>query len=146
VVLTPPEAAGLREQAMSQENVELIRHIYAAMSAGNASAVIESVDTNVEWVPDRRVGAAPIRGRESVLEFFTDRASMFGEFEAEIEQLFEQDDQVLAFIRLTGSGAASGAPFEIRIAHLWTLREGVLVRGEGYGDRGEALEAVGLRE
>jgi len=130
---------------MSQENVELIRRVYAAMSAGNASAVIESVDTNVEWVPDRRVGATPIRGRESVLEFFTDRASMFSQIEYEIEESWQQDDRVLVFLRVTGRGAASGAGFDIRIAHLWTLREGMLVRGEGYGDRGEALEAVRLR-
>ena len=131
---------------MSQENVDIIRRIYAAMSAGNASLVIESVDTNVEWVPDRRVGVAPVRGRESVVEFFADRASMFRQLDVEIERLLERDDRVLVFVRLTGSGATSGAGFEIRIAHLWTLRDGRIVRGEGYADRAEALEAVGLRE
>jgi ketosteroid isomerase-like protein len=128
------------------ENADIIRRVYAVMGAGDVQRVADSVDTNAEWIPDRSVGEAPRRGRDSVLEFFRDRASMFDEFEAEIEQLFEQDDQVLAFIRLTGSGTASGAPFEIRIAHLWTLQNGRIVRGEGYRARGEALEALGLRE
>jgi ketosteroid isomerase-like protein len=83
-------------------------------------------------------------GRERVFEFFIDRASMFTQVEIEIEDLLEKDDRVLAFIRLTGSGAASGAGFEIRIAHLWTLREGMVVRGQGYGDRAAALQAFGM--
>src|SRR5215207_4605913 len=123
---------------MSQ-NADIIRRVYAVIGAGDVRRVADSVDTNAEWIPDRSVGEAPRRGRDSVLEFFRDRASMFDEFEAEIEQL-------LAFVRLTGSGAASGAPFEIRIAHLWTLRNGRIVRGEGYRARGEALDALGLRE
>ena len=131
------------------ESADIIRRVYAVMGAGDVERVADSVDTHAEWIPDRSVGEAPRRGRDSVLEFFRDRASMFGEFEAEVEQLFERDDHVLAFIRLAGSGAASGAPFEIRIAHLWTLRDDRIIRGEGYRDRGEALEAleaVGLRE
>ncbi len=81
-----------------------------------------------------------------MIEFFLDRASVFGEVEIEIERLLDQDDRVLAFVRMAGSGAASGAAFEIRIAHLWTLRDGIVVRGEGYGDRAEALEAFGLSQ
>jgi uncharacterized protein len=131
---------------MSPGNVEVVRRFYSALSAVDARDVIEYVDPNVEWISDRRVGEGPIAGRESVFEFFADRASMFGELEIEVEELLERGDRVLAFLRLRGSGAASGAQFEIRIAHLWTLRDGRLVRGEGYGNRDEALEAAGLRE
>jgi len=126
---------------MSQENVDIIRRVYAAMSARRAEAVTELADADFEWIPDRRVGEVPIRGRDNAVAFFSDRASMFGQMNVEVEQLLEQDDRVLAFIRVTGSGAASGAAFDIRIAHLWTLRDGKVVRGEGYGDRADALEA-----
>jgi uncharacterized protein len=131
---------------MSPGNVDVVRRLYSALSAVDASDVIECVDPNVEWIPDRRVGEYPIAGRERVFEFFADRASMFGEFEVEVEELLERGDRVLAFLRLRGSGAASGAQFEIRVAHLWTLRDGKVVRGEGYGNRGEGLKAAGLRE
>jgi ketosteroid isomerase-like protein len=81
-----------------------------------------------------------------VIAFFLDRAEMFGDIRTELERLWEKDDQVLAFIQVTGEGRASGAGFDVRIAHLWTLRDGVLVRGQGYGNRREALEATGLSE
>ena len=131
---------------MSQENVEVVRRAYVAMGAGNLDSVIELAVPDLEWIPDRRVGEGPIRGREQVIEFFNDRASVFGELDYEIERSWEQDDQVLVFLRVTGSGTASGAGFEIRIAHLWTLRRGMLACGEGFGDRREALAATGLRK
>jgi ketosteroid isomerase-like protein len=131
---------------MQPGNVDVVRRLYAAMRMVDASAVIEYIDPDAEWIPDRRVGEGPIRGRESLFEFFTDRASMFGELEIEVEELVELGDRVLVFLRLSGSGAASGAGFEIRIAHLWTFHDGILVRGEGYANRDEALAAAGLRE
>jgi ketosteroid isomerase-like protein len=131
---------------MSGKNVEIVRRVYAAMNAGDLSGVIELATPDMEWVPDPRVGEGPVRGRENVIKFFTDRASMFGEFTHEIERAWEQDEQVLVFLLVTGTGATSDAGFEIHIAHLWTLRDGVLARGQGFGDRSEALEATGLRE
>ncbi|MET0206913.1 MAG: nuclear transport factor 2 family protein, partial [Thermoleophilaceae bacterium] len=85
-----------------------------------------------------------IRGRDNVIRFFAERAAMLDGLRAETERCWGKDDRVLVFVRVTGRGHASGAEFEIRIGHLWTLRDGVVVRGEGYGDRGKALEAAGV--
>ena len=131
---------------MSRENAKTVRRLYRAMDARHLDAVAEIAHPDIEWVPDHRVGEAPVRGRDEVIRFFADRASMFGEISTEVERLLDSGDQVLAFIRVTGRGEASGAGFDIRIAHLWTLRDGVVVRGQGYGDRDEALEAIGLSE
>jgi uncharacterized protein len=131
---------------MTRENVEIVRAAYAAMAARDERRVSEYLRPDVEWIPDRRVGEGPIRGRDKVIEFFTDRASMFGEIGLEVEQILDQNDQVLVFLRVFGSGSASGAGFEIRIAHLWTLRDGKALRGEGFGDRDAALEGAGLEE
>jgi ketosteroid isomerase-like protein len=131
---------------MSEENLELIRRLYRAMDARDAEAAAELVAPSMEWIPDQRVGEGPVRGREQVVGFLQERAEMFGDIETEIERLWDRGDKVLAFIHVTGSGVSSGAGFDIRIAHLWTVSEGVVVRGEGFGDRGEALEAAGISE
>jgi uncharacterized protein len=131
---------------MTRENVEIVRAAYAAMAARDERRVSEYLRPDVESIPDRSVGEGPIRGRDKVIEFFTDRASMFGEIGLEVEQILDQNDQVLVFLRVFGSGSASGAGFEIRIAHLWTLRDGKALRGEGFGDRDAALEGAGLEE
>ena len=131
---------------MSQENVEVVRAVYAAMNARDVRRANELMHSDAEWIPDHRVGEGPIRGRDEVVEFFTETASMFREIDIEIERIWDMDDQVLVFLRMSGSGSASGAGFEIRIANLWTLRDGKLVRGQGFASRDEALEAAGLAE
>jgi ketosteroid isomerase-like protein len=131
---------------MSQENVEIIRSSYEAANRRDWDAAFRDLSPDVEWIPDSRVGEGPVRGREKVIRFFTERAEMFDELRTEPERFWEKDDRVVVFLRVTGRGGASGAGFEIRIGHLWTVRQGVVVRGEGYGDRSEALEAAGLKE
>lgn len=131
---------------MSQKNAEVIRRLYQAMDTRDTEAVADLAHPDVEWIPDERVGEGPVRGLENVMRFFSDRAEMFEDLRTETERLWEADDQVLAFVRVTGLGTGSGAKFDIRIAHLWTLSDGLVVRGEGYGDRDEALEAAGVTE
>lgn len=131
---------------MSEENVEVVRRLYRAMNARDTAAFADLAHPALEWVPDERVGEAPVRGRENVIRWFSDLNEMFTDLRTETERVMETDDQVLVFVRVIGSGMGSGAGFDIRIAHLWTLSDGLVVRGEGYGDRDEALEAAGLRE
>ena len=131
---------------MPEESLELIRRVYRAMNARDAESAERLLSDDVEWIPDRRVGEGPIRGRRNVVEFFLDRGAMFDEFRHEVEALRGKEHQVLALVRVTGRGAGSGADFEIRIAHLWTTRNGLVIRGQGFGNRDEALEAAGLSE
>jgi ketosteroid isomerase-like protein len=77
---------------MSQENVEVVRAAYAAIDARDFRRVNELARSDIEWIPDRRVGAGPIRGRDEVIEFFTGRASMFGEIDAELERAWDRGD------------------------------------------------------
>jgi ketosteroid isomerase-like protein len=131
---------------MTGGNLDVVRRIYEAMDRQDAAAVTELVHPDMEWIPDHRVGEGPVRGRESVIRFFSDRAEMFGDITTEVERVWEQGDTVLAFIHVTGEGRARGAPFDLRIAHVWTFRDGAIIRGQGFGDRDEAHAAAGVSE
>jgi ketosteroid isomerase-like protein len=48
--------------------------------------------------------------------------------------------------RLVGRGKASGVTVERTWAYVWTLREQRILRMDGYENRREALEAVGLAD
>jgi hypothetical protein len=67
----------------------------------------------VEWIPDRRLGQRPIRGRKNIIRFFMDQAEPFEEFRVETERFWDLDNKVLVFLRTTGRGAASGAGFDM---------------------------------
>ena len=131
---------------MSEENLEIVRRLYRAFDARDFDRIAELAHHDAEWIPDRRVMEGPVRGVENVIRFFTEQDEMLAELRVEPERFWGTGNKVLVFVHATGRGRASDAPFDIRIAHLWTFNNGVLVRGEGFGDRAEALEAAGLSE
>ena len=48
--------------------------------------------------------------------------------------------------RLRGRGKASGAVVDLRLATVFTIRNGLMVRAENFAEMDEALEAAGLEE
>ena len=131
---------------MSQENLDLVRSIYAALEHGDR-APAELIDPDFEWIPDEShtLAQGPIRGRENVERYFEDLAEML-QPHVKLEEAVEKGDQVMAFVHVRGRGQESGVELDVRTAHLWTFRSGRAVRSEVYADRRKALEAVGLSE
>jgi ketosteroid isomerase-like protein len=60
----------------------------------------------------------------------------------EAEDFIQAGDRILVLINWTGRGKGSGAEIEGRGAHLWTFRDGLVVRHETYRDRDEARAAL----
>lgn len=130
----------------AEDNIGLVRSLYDAMNRQDVEAATAMLDPEVEWIPDPRTGIRPKHGSDEVVAFFLDQAEMFGDVEVEVDDLRESGDRVCALIRVAGSGFASGARVEIRIGHVWDVRGGRIVRGEGFGDRERALQSAGLTQ
>jgi ketosteroid isomerase-like protein len=130
---------------MSQENVEIVRRLYEAFNRRDLMGELEALDPEFEWIPDARSFESAIRGRENVLRFLEDQIETL-DLRVQPEEFFEKGDRVIAFVRASGRGAASGAEFDISIAGVWTFQDGVPVRAQAYAERDKALEAVGLSE
>ena len=131
---------------MSQENVEIVRRVYDALSQGDFERALEDAEPDFEWMPPEQDIQGPVQGAESLRRFLKDQNEAFEDFRVEAEELKEHGDQVLALIRVRGRGRASGVEFDIRAATLWTFRGGRLIRGQVFPEREKALEAAGLRE
>jgi ketosteroid isomerase-like protein len=84
-------------------------------------------------------------GPEGLKEFMGWFAE-FSDARAEINELIDAGDKVLVGITALGRGKQSGVESGWHVWHLWTLRGGKIVRGKGFTDRDEALEAAGLSE
>jgi ketosteroid isomerase-like protein len=56
------------------------------------------------------------------------------------------DDVVVVPVRLVGVGKQSGAETTANAAHLWTFRDGKVIRQTTFQTTAEALEAAGLSE
>jgi uncharacterized protein len=136
---------------MSQENVEIVRRGYELFAARDLEGLAELFADDAEvtgagglgiegTATSTRYGPAGfLRSAEEALEAFED-------YRSEPEEFIDGGDAVVVRVRHSGRGRASGAPLEMRVAHLWVLRDGKVVRGEVYRNRDEALEAAGLEE
>jgi ketosteroid isomerase-like protein len=131
---------------MPEGNTEVVRSLYEAMNERDVERANGLTHPDVEWESDPRLGMVPLLGRDAVIGFFQDQAQTFEDLRVEVERLSESGEKVLAFLNVTGRGRASGAAIDISIAHVWTLADGVVIHGEGFGDRDAAVHAAGLTE
>ena len=133
---------------MSQENVEIMRSAYAALAEGGLEAVIAVADPEFEATTPPSLASEPdtYRGHEGVRRWF-------GSFGGAMEGVYFEGleftsvgDKVLVETKLHARGRTTGIETEQRAFLVWTLREGMVTRVETFAERGQALEAAGLRE
>jgi ketosteroid isomerase-like protein len=133
---------------MSQENVEIARSLYALLDQGS-EAFWDLVAPRIVFDFSRRlIDPVVLRGRDQVRAFAERESETWeGRNAWEPNELIDAGDKVLAFIRTSGRGKASGVDVEAHVWNVWTFRNGTPVEWTYFGeDRAAALEAVGLAD
>lgn len=131
---------------MSQENVEAVRRVYVEWGRGNWRPKFDFYDPEMEWGwSDEFPGLAgvyrdPAERNKRVYEWL----SGWEDWRCEAEEFVVHGDQVVALTRYRGRGRGSGAIVDTKGAHLWTIRDGKVVRLEVFADRAGALAAAGV--
>src|SRR3954453_24019925 len=132
---------------MSQENVEIVRGIYAdpgGLMAGASGRVAPNAEFDFSAV---YLDSPIVRGLEELRRFREGGPWSGSPVHFEPERFFDvDDDRVLVFARVSVTGHESGAQVQMSVAHEFTLRDELVVRFKVYADRDQALEGVGLRE
>jgi ketosteroid isomerase-like protein len=136
---------------MSQENVEIVRRGYELFSEGNLEGVTDLISDEAELPDGGGLGvsdtaAGTRRGRDGFLQGSQDALDAFEDYRVEPQEFIDAGDAVVVPVRISGRGRVSGAMLEVRLVHLWVLRDGKAIRNEIYRTTTEALEAVGLPE
>ena len=132
---------------MSQAEIETLRAGYDAVNRGDHEAMIQILDPAIEWkAPDRTPFAGTYHGHEAVRELLNTYLEAFDDLHLEPEEFFDADDRIVVFVRESARGRVSGVEVQIRVGHLWTMREGKPVGFEYFPEREKALDAAGLKE
>jgi ketosteroid isomerase-like protein len=130
---------------MSEENVEAVKVIFEDWSRGDFSSP-DWADPEIEFSipgPDSKVH----RGIEASSRAWFDFLSAFSELSIEAREIRDAGDQVVVDQAFHGSGRGSGIPLgDAPGGGLFTLRDGKVIRFQGFLTFQEALEAAGLSE
>ena len=133
---------------MSQENVKALRAVYEEWANGNFRAGVELYDEYVLYVPGTELpDVRPYYvGKAGIAEYMRAQLQAWASLTIAADEFIEATNSLVVAAHWRAVGHGSGTPTESRYFHVWTFRGRVVVRLELFGDRAEALEAVGLSE
>jgi ketosteroid isomerase-like protein len=143
---------------MSQENVDVVRRLWAPFKGVNTAAVdwggeairemterFWSPEVELRWTrsgPEARV----YQGRDGLIQAFREWSDAFSEYYVEPLDFIEVGDRVVVPNRQWGIGSTSGIPVEDEVTWVYEIRDNQMARLDEYDTLDEALEAAGLSE
>jgi ketosteroid isomerase-like protein len=132
---------------MSEENVAMARRGYDYYNR-TGEPDYSLLDPEVVYDVSRRVFDPGVyRGHEGVREFARRIREQWETMQIEPQDfIVPGDDVVVVPVRLVGVGKQSGAETTANAAHLWTFRDGKVIRQTTFQTKAEALKAAGLSE
>jgi len=130
-------------EAMSQENVEIVRAGYTAFAQGDLTAVVGLIAENIIIEGQITPDGQPAQGREGLLANVKRVGEAFEDLTYEPVELIDLGERVLARVRVSGTGR-EGIRGELNFGQLWTFKRGRAVRVHNYTLWEDAINAVGL--
>jgi ketosteroid isomerase-like protein len=130
---------------MSEKNVETIRRVYEGVNA-RLEVPRELFDPdyefdNTELWPD----IAGVLGFDAAQDTMREYWQTFEAYQVEIEEVIYADERwVVDLVRDGGRMRGTDAEVRNRFFHVWSLRDGKIVRLSVHTDRSGALAAAGL--
>src|SRR5688572_2419836 len=111
----------------------VVEKAYEAFRRQDADALVALTDPDVEFGGSAAAPDRLYKGHEGIRKYMQDIDGAFGhEWNAEIERIAEAgENRVLIVARIFGPGKG-GLPLDLRLAHIWELRDGKLLRGTVY--------------
>jgi ketosteroid isomerase-like protein len=139
---------------VSEENVELVRRLYAALASEGSGrdfelrltdeALSRFLDPRIEWlpVPDSVLAADSYRGFEGVRRFWSEFVSTWESYRVEPLRFDDTGDQVAVVVHIVGR--THDLEVDDTRSSLLTVRDGRVVRVQSFADAEGAREAAGL--
>jgi ketosteroid isomerase-like protein len=135
---------------MSQEDLEVVQRAREAawVRKDNETALaLYDPEVQIDLTAVPHLGQSRVYfGLEGVQEWLRDLLASFGDMKVEVEEWIDAGERVIAMVHTYWRSRRSGVPVDKLEAHLWTVRDGLLVRLQIFPTRAEALEAAGLSE
>ncbi|HEX6116634.1 MAG TPA: nuclear transport factor 2 family protein [Solirubrobacterales bacterium] len=134
---------------MSEENVELVRRWWEVFNEdGMPPLALCDEEVEIRNPPDFPVRGL-YEGHDGVRRWRDQVFDIFDGPRVEPEDIVDvhgDGTTVLMLLRATGTARYTGIEVDYEWAAVWTIRNGKLLRAQGYLSRDEAVKAAGLSE
>lgn len=135
------------QTAATKTNVSIIQGIYNDFGKGNVPGVLGALDAKVEWNEAENMiygDNKPIIGPDAVLnEVFMKIGTEWDGFTLVNLQIINMENgMVLATGRYNAKYKKNGAVLDAQMAHVWTLKDGKVVKFQQYTDTKQFAEII----
>ena len=128
-----------------EQNIQLVKDIYAAFSRGDVGYILDHVADNVHWHDH---GPAEIgywgvwTGRAGVAEFFKHLAEEVTPIAFDAQEFIASSDRVVALGYFEFKSIKTGRVHTAQWVMVWTIRDGLVTSFDGFEDTASTLGAL----
>jgi len=124
-----------------------LRSAYAAFNRGDVDAAVEPFDAQIEWTePAEFPGGGTYHGREAVKRYLAQSRSSWTEGSSEPERFITSGNRIVVFVHVRARSKGRDEWNEVRLADVYTIRDGQPVEMRAFADRNEALRWAGVKD
>jgi uncharacterized protein len=136
------------EISVEQEQaIRILRDAYAAFNRGDIAAAVAQLDPQIDWTePPEFPGGRSYHGRDDVAGYLTQSRANWAEGSSEPEQFIPAGNRIMVFVHARFRVQGSTEWQEVRLADVYTFRQGKPVSMRAFADRQEALRWVGIEK
>jgi ketosteroid isomerase-like protein len=128
---------------VADQNLKTAQAAIEALNERDIERYLMCCTEDIELHPANAPIEGAYSGADGIRRFFADVADAGPDFHLQAEHLEAVgSDRVIAFLRLTATGRASGVPADQAVTSIYDFREGKMHRVRVFLDRQAALDAA----
>jgi ketosteroid isomerase-like protein len=123
-----------------EQAINMLHEAYAAFNRGDIAAAVALLDPDIEWQePSEFPGGGVYHGRAGAREYLTQSRAAWADVHSEPERFIPAGDRIVVFVYARVRAHGSDEWLEVRLADVYTFRNGRPVSMRAFADRQEAL-------
>ena len=133
---------------MSHDNVNTVRGLYESFGLGDVPSVLGKMDKGIEWNEAENFIYAdrnPYVGPQAILEgVFMRLGTEWEGFSVTPEEWMDAGNRVVVLGTYAGTHRGTSKRVRAQFAHVWSLKEGRVVRFQQYTDTKQFADVVAV--